>query len=407
MKVLFQLGSNRFCASSKQAQQARWWDFLLTVDAGFAVMLRSGKTSLLCVVALLVSALGMDLVEAQAPLEELPAAAVAPRLATQGSGGFDSAIDESLRFGVSARDLYERMEPALVEVLWGGRLSSLHTVGFKAAKGGIYATLIPVGVSKDEGLILRGGGLEREGRVLMVDAGTGLSLIQVRDAATDSLSPLPLRTGAGGSEAGSLVFSINQPGTGEADVCVVGRIAGRDSVYNGVEFPTSYYRVNMHLLRAAAGSPVMDGSGAVIGVLTGRRLQGDSEHHALPVAVLEKLLRDHQRGGRSERAWIGASFHLQSTTPQVMSVREDSPAQRCGLRSGDVVLSVGGVKVTDLSDLVDAFYVANVGKGIELKVLRGVEKLKMKLTPEAVRRKPSSPKGGGASSLRKKTAGGR
>ncbi len=44
-------------------------------------------------------------------------------------------------------------------------------------------------------------------------------------------------------------------------------------------------------------------------------------------------------------------------------------------------MRVGEVRVTDLNDLVDAFYVASVGKRIEVEVLRGIEKLTMKLTP--------------------------
>ncbi|MFK5924164.1 MAG: S1C family serine protease [Verrucomicrobiota bacterium] len=313
-----------------------------------------------------------------------PDTVVAP---VQNARAFGSQADESIRFGVSARDLYERIEPALVEVFWGGANSRIYSMGFKATNEGIYATVIPDGVTKEDGLLLRGNGREQAGTVLAIDVRTRLCLVKTAEGSLSSPAALSLRPTGDQVDSGSLVFSINRPGTGEADVCVAGRLAGRDSIYQGLELPTSFYRVNMHLLRGAAGSPLLDEAGGVLGILTGRALKEASEHHALPSAVLEKLLRDQRRIGRSSRAWIGASFHLQSTTPQVMTVRENSPAEQCGLRSGDVILRVGNRRVADLNDLVDVFYVASVGRSLNLEVLRGIEKLSMKLTPAAVPQK--------------------
>jgi len=308
-----------------------------------------------------------------------PAAAIAPT--QKASREFGSQVDESIRFGVSARELYERIEPALVEVLWGGANSRVNSMGFKVAVEGTYATVIPEGASMEGGVVLHGNGVELNGKVLVIDEPTGLCLIRAGVGERSSSAALPLRPIGDRVYPGTLVFSVNRPGVGDADVCVAGRLAGRDSVYHGVELPTSFYRINMHLLHGTLGSPLLDESGGVVGILTGRRLKESSEHHALPSPVLGKLIRDHERSGRSTRAWIGASFHLKSTTPQVMSVRDNSPAAQSGLRSGDVILRVGKLRVTDLNDLVDAFYVASIGKRLDLEVLRGIEKLTMKLIP--------------------------
>lgn len=340
---------------------------------------------------------------AQESLAELPAASVAP---PQSSRKFGSQVDESMRFGVSARELYERIEPALVEVLWGGSNSRVQTMGFKVDAESTYATVIPDGASTEGGLILRGNGVEQDAKVLVIDEATGLCLVKVAGKDQSSSPALALRPAGNQVYPGVLVFSVNRPGTGAADVCVAGRLAGRDSVYHGVELPMSFYRINMHLVHGALGSPLLDESGGVVGVLTGRRLKESSEHHALPSPVLEKLLRDQRKNGRSSRAWIGASFHLQSTTPQVMSVRENSPAAMCGLRSGDVILRVGKMRVTDLNDLVDVFYVASIDQGLDLEVLRGIEKLQLKLIPRAFPDVPGKSQPGSVKSPNSRSSGG-
>lgn len=384
MKVLCQLGSNRSCVNSKATASISQVDFI-----------PGGRTRFLPPVLLaffLLGAAGMvaDSIFAQDSKVEPPAAAVAP---PDGNRGFGTQVDESMRFGVSVRDLYERIEPALVEVVWGGQGSGVHTMGFRVAGDDTFATVVPGDVST-EGVLLHGNGVERDGVIVAVDGPTGLGLIRARGVRPPS-GGQALRPVADRVHPGALVFGVNRPGTGAADVCAAGRLAGRDSVYQGEELPMSYYRVNMDLLHSTPGSPLLDQSGAVVGILTGRQMEKPSEHHALPVSLLEKLLRDHGRTGKTDRAWIGASFHLKSTTPQVMGVRDSSPAAESGLRAGDIILSVGKTQVADLNDLVDAFYVASIGERMDLEVLRGIERLTVKLTPKALPNTAVRPGGSG------------
>ncbi len=408
MRALCQPELNPFCVSSEQTSGADQPECISGRGLAFRSRKAEGLRAFAAVsisLILLNSDSFLSQSQAQESVNELPVKAVAPP--SQTARGFGSQVDESLRFGVSARELYERIEPALVEILWGGVTSRINTMGFKIDVENTYATVIPDGVSSDVELVLRGNGLEQDGKVAVIDKATGLCLVKVAGRNRSSSPALALRPTGDLVHPGTLVFSVNRPGTGAADVCVPGRLAGRDSEYHGLELPTSFYRINMHLIHGALGSPLLDESGGVVGVLTGRRLKESSEHHALPSPVLEKLIRDHNKEGRSSRAWIGASFHLKSTTPQVMSVREGSPAALCGLRSGDVILRVGNMRVADLSDLVDVFYVASIGQHLDLEVLRGIEKLKMKLVPGKIPDASASTKPGAESSANARRVGGR
>lgn len=374
MKALCQPGSNRSCVNSEATPSISQGDLIPARKARFL------SPVLLAFILLGVAGFAADSILAQDNTVEPPAAAVAP---PDGSRGFGTQVDEAMRFGVSVRDLYERIEPALVEVVWGGLASGVRTMGFRVADDDTFATVVPGNVST-EGVLLHGNGVERDGVIVAIDGPTGLSLIRARGVNPPSAGSQALRPVAERVYPGALVFGVNRLGTGAADVCAAGRLAGRDSVYQGEELPMSFYRVNMDLLHSTPGSPLLDQSGAVVGVLTGRRMEKPSEHHVLPASLLEKLLRDQERSGKADRAWIGASFHLKSTTPQVMGVRDSSPAAESGLRAGDIILSVGKTQVTDLNDLVDAFYVASIGERMDLEVLRGIERLTVKLTPKAL-----------------------
>ncbi len=371
MKVLCQLGSNRSCVNSEAPPKTT-----------LAVPIARGGVKLLSpvlLVFLLLAGWGGTPAPAQDATLGLPAASAA----RSGGTRFVAQADDSVRFGVSVRDLYERIEPALVEVVWGGVASGVHTMGFRVAGEETFATVVPGSVST-EGILLRGNGVERDGVIVAIDRPTGLGLVRARGTRASSPGGQTLRPVADRIHPGTLVFGVNRLGSGSTDICAAGRLAGRDSVYLGEELPMSFYRVNMNLLHSTPGSPLLDEAGGVVGVLTDRQMEKPSEHHALPASLLEKLLRDRERTGKADRAWIGASFHLKSTTPQVMGVRDSSPAAESGLRAGDIILSVGKTRVRDLNDLVDAFYVASIGQRMDLEVLRGIERLTVKLTPKAL-----------------------
>lgn len=63
----------------------------------------------------------------------------------------------------------------------------------------------------------------------------------------------------------------------------------------------------------------------------------------------------------------------------VSSVREDSPAERAGLKAGDVILRVGDEKVEDPGDLMTAINRAEAGE-VQLRILRDRKERTVKVT---------------------------
>jgi S1-C subfamily serine protease len=66
----------------------------------------------------------------------------------------------------------------------------------------------------------------------------------------------------------------------------------------------------------------------------------------------------------------------------VISVTEGSPAQRAGLREGDVIVALDGKPVAGVDDLQRLLTDARVGVSSSLTMIRRTEKLELKVVPE-------------------------
>ncbi len=311
-------------------------------------------------------------------------------------------VDESVRFGVSLPNLHRRTVGAVVEVLWShssGGMDAIASLGFSvnAAGAEVLVTVLPARAVADENLRVdvRQNQVTRSAKMLRLDEPTGVALLQIGGASgegerVDGARPDRIDEGRqrltlireDKPQSAAVVFGFDQVSAdGGPERCVPGRIAGRDSRYQGETLPTSLWRIHMNLGKPLAGAPLLNEAGDVVAIMTARELSAPDEHHAVPIPVLSRLLRDLGADRPSGVAWIGATFHIDSSTPQIVKVREDSPAQRAGLRSQDVVVSIGGEEVRTLDQLADAFYYLSAGQATQVEVLRGLEKLSFRLVP--------------------------
>jgi S1-C subfamily serine protease len=66
----------------------------------------------------------------------------------------------------------------------------------------------------------------------------------------------------------------------------------------------------------------------------------------------------------------------------VLSVEENSPAKRAGLREGDIMVALEGHPVAGVDDLHRVLTDVRVGVSCSLTVLRRTDKLDLKIVPE-------------------------
>ena len=148
-----------------------------------------------------------------------------------------------------------------------------------------------------------------------------------------------------------------------------------------------------------SGGPLVTSHGEVIGVNTAAILPAQGLCFAIPVNaakfVVERLLKD----GKITRAYLGVGGQTAPIHPRIarfyglpfdrgiltVSVEDGSPAQRAGLRPGDLLIEYSGQAIAGMDDLHRLLTEHQVGARTALTILRGAEKIVLDIVPEASR----------------------
>jgi S1-C subfamily serine protease len=130
------------------------------------------------------------------------------------------------------------------------------------------------------------------------------------------------------------------------------------------------------------GAALVDGQGRLVGIgslAVGDALRGERVlpgNMFVPIDALKSVMGDLLSRGRSgpSRPWIGIYSSEMEGLVVVQRVAEDGPAARAGVRAGDVIVEVEGVRVNTLAGLYRALWnKREPGDRVTLKLLRGDE----------------------------------
>jgi S1-C subfamily serine protease len=145
-----------------------------------------------------------------------------------------------------------------------------------------------------------------------------------------------------------------------------------------------------------SGGPLVSSLAEVIGINTATIMgaQGICFSVASNTAlyVLSQILQD----GRVRRARIGIAGEMiplaarlrhrasieQASAVRIAEVVSGSPADRAGLKTGDIVVGLDGQLVTSIDDLTRTLDVRRIGRPIGVEILRGDQKNSVIVTPE-------------------------
>lgn len=131
-----------------------------------------------------------------------------------------------------------------------------------------------------------------------------------------------------------------------------------------------------------SGGPLMNLNGEVVAINTAVNRQGQGLGFAIPINLVKRMIHDVNEFGEIKKSWLGVSVsnitqnmmpYLGLDTPNgviVEKVVENTPAQKAGLLSGDVILSVNGSAVDDVTVLVSKIQEIAIGDLAKFKVIR-------------------------------------
>ncbi len=127
------------------------------------------------------------------------------------------------------------------------------------------------------------------------------------------------------------------------------------------------------------GGPVLDASGALIGMST-------LGHHgavlAIPPSTIARSVEQLLQHGRVERGWLGIALQPvavpeemrasagQESALMVMNADKDGPAAAAGIAMGDVLLQIDGVPLDSMHALADRLGPDSIGKKLAAKLIR-------------------------------------
>lgn len=146
-----------------------------------------------------------------------------------------------------------------------------------------------------------------------------------------------------------------------------------------------------------SGGPLVTSNGTVIGVNTAIIAGGQGLSFAVPINTVHTILPALLRDGRVRRGYLGVAgqdvpllrrltrFHhlAQASGVLAISVEATGPAHRAGLRDGDIVVTLDQHVVTSLDDLHRLLTEERIGTTVTLGVLRGVERLDIRVAVAA------------------------
>jgi serine protease Do len=156
--------------------------------------------------------------------------------------------------------------------------------------------------------------------------------------------------------------------------------------------PMVYIQTDAAINPGNSGGPLVDVEGNVVGINTFIYTKSGGNEgigFAIPSGIVRYAYQQIRQFGRVKRRAIGAD--LQNVTPElagalgldqdwgviVSDVDSDGPAEKAGLKIGDVVLGNDGQPVDSLPIFTLAVYLMNKGTSAKLEILRGKDKLNL------------------------------
>ncbi len=129
-----------------------------------------------------------------------------------------------------------------------------------------------------------------------------------------------------------------------------------------------------------SGGPLINSRGEVIGVNVAVTQGAENIGFAIPINLVKTMLDNFNRTGKFVRPFLGVSYQmispkaaLANEIPQgayVLEVVEGSAAQAAGLKTGDIIVELNGIKLDQKHPLVKVVNRLKAGEEISLKYWR-------------------------------------
>jgi putative serine protease PepD len=304
-----------------------------------------------------------------------------------GNANLVSASNSIERKPDSVAGLANRVLPSVVSITTGaGSTGSgfiIDSTGFILTNNHVVEE---AALSKAKIIVTLNNGEEFESKIIGRDSSydlavlkilaTGLPALQFGDsdkvAVGDAVIAIGSPLGLSGTVTLGIISAKDRPVT-------AGGSAGESSFINALQTDAAINPGN-------SGGPLIDTTGALIGINSAiATLNGASNSQAgsiglgfaIPIKQARKTADQLIKTGKASYPVMGVSIDMNFAGPGAKVTTADGailvggPAQKAGIKPGDVIIEFGGKSINSADELIVAIRAKNIGDRVEIKFKRG------------------------------------
>ena len=262
--------------------------------------------------------------------------------------------------------------------------------GFIIDKKGIVITNNHV-IDKAEDILVKVNSKEFKAKVIGADPYADLAVLKIESKENF----VPVKFGdSDKARVGEWVVAIGNP-FGLGGTVTSGIISARNRDIGMTRYD-DFIQTDASINQGNSGGPLFNLNGEVIGINTAIIAPGQSGSigigFAIPSNAASIVIDQLIKFGETRRGWLGV--RIQEVTKEIADVEklkkpsgalvarvsEKSPADKAGLKAGDIILKFDGTKITTMRKLPKVVANTEVGKKVELEIWRDKKLIKKRLT---------------------------
>ncbi|RJP21072.1 MAG: DegQ family serine endoprotease [Deltaproteobacteria bacterium] len=273
--------------------------------------------------------------------------------------------------------------------------------GFIVSEDGYILTNNHVVEKADEVTVTLLDKEEFKAKVIGNDPKTDIALIKI-----ESRKKLP-HVALGDSDeldVGEWVVAIGNP-FGLGHTVTTGIVSAKGRIIGSGPYD-DFIQTDASINPGNSGGPLFNLKGEVVGINTAIIQGGQGIGFATPVQLAKAVLGQLKDKGKVTRGWLGV--YIQRISPEVAEnlglkdrrgalvsdVTVDGPAEKAGIRSGDVILSFHGKDVKDEHDLPALVAATRPGTKVDIRIVRDGKEMIVPVTISEMEGEPGKRAGG-------------
>ncbi|MBU2109572.1 PDZ domain-containing protein, partial [Patescibacteria group bacterium] len=170
---------------------------------------------------------------------------------------------------------------------------------------------------------------------------------------------------------------------------------------SGPEYLQGLIQTDAAINSGNSGGPLINLSGQAIGINTAMAQGAENIGFALPINIAKRDIEDAKQYGQIKYPYLGIRYQavtsaikdqkklsfdyglfLVKGSNREPAVAKDSPAEKAGLKEGDIIMEYNGTKILNTSIFVSLLSKSRVGDKVGLKIWRDSKEMEIQIILE-------------------------